>query len=112
MILAGLLAMGVAAAAAEAGPQVLSASTTYDLIGRQSVPKYATLQIKAASKVTCIAAEASPVPNSYATCYVVAPGFHGDVPAGESVVASGPGAVRLGCDGYPYPITCSARVGD
>lgn len=114
MILVGLLAAAAASAAPAIpfGPATLTASLVYDVIGRRSVPNYASVEMKDAAKVTCLKAEASPIANSYATCYVFAPGFHGNVAAGDSVVTSGPGVVRLGCDGYPYPIRCSARVGD
>ena len=108
MILAGLFA--TALAAADGGPQMLSASLVYDLIAKRSVANYATLETNAPRKVTCVSAQAPATASSYATCYIVAPGFHGNLPAGSSIVTTGPGTVRLGCDGYPYPISCSARV--
>ena len=110
-MLAGLLAIGLAGAAA-GGPQTLSASLVYDLILKQSVPRYATAQIAGPAKVTCIAALAAAAATGHATCYIFAPGFHGDVPAGASILTTGPGAVRLGCDGWPYPVSRTARGGD
>jgi hypothetical protein len=109
MILAGLLATAVATAA-EAGPRTLSASLVYDLIAQQTVPSYASIETQGPRRVTCLSAKAPATATGYATCYIFAPGFHGNVPAGNSIVTTGPGAVRLGCDGYPYPVSCSARV--
>ena len=100
------------AAAAEAETRTLVAGLDYDLILQQSVPKYASLNTKAASKVTCVAARPAQAPNGYAACYVFAPGFHRDLPAGGAIITAGGGTVRLGCDGYPYPVDCEAEVDD
>ena len=97
---------------AGAATRTLFAGLDYDLIHKQSVPKYASLDVKTASRVTCVSAQAAQAANSYAACYVFAPGFHRNLPAGSSIITAGGGTVRLGCDGYPYPVDCQAQVDD
>lgn len=110
----GFLGLGALAwpSAAGAGTRTLFAGLDYDLIQQQSVPKYASVDTKAAAKVTCVSASAGQVQNNYAACYIFAPGFHRDLPAGSSIITSGGGTIRLGCDGYPYPIDCEAQIDD
>lgn len=88
----------------------LSASLVYDLVAQHTVSNYASIATPAAATVTCLTARGPATPDSYATCYLFAPGFRGNLPAGSAVLTAGPGTVRLGCDGYPYPVACSARV--
>jgi hypothetical protein len=68
--------------------------------------------IKNASTVTCTQASGG---SFGTTCGIVAPGFTGVVvPVGQSVTATGPGTVSLGCNGsYPASggsLTCAATI--
>jgi len=70
-----------------------------------------TAPVGGPSTVTCTSATSDiPRPQPPPSCFIVAPGFSGNLNRGQSAGTSGAGTVTLTCNGQGNILTCSATV--
>lgn len=86
-------------------PQTISART--DRTGQHP----GTAAIRGPATITCTSASSDiPNPQPRPSCFVIAPGFTGDVQVNSRVGSSGAGTVTLNCNGQGNILTCSASI--
>jgi len=84
-----------------------SISATFDKTGQHP----GTAPVKGPATVTCTNATSNvPRPQPPPSCFIVAPGYSGQLDKGKSAGTSGAGTVVLNCNGQGDFLTCSASV--
>ena len=91
--------------AKKAGRQVINAS--FDKTGQHP----GTAPISGPATITCLSATSrSPTGQPKPSCFVVAPGYTGNLAPQQKAGASGAGTVTLNCNGQGDVLKCSAAV--
>jgi hypothetical protein len=93
----------LAAAGAVAGPSA-QITAAFDQKGHHP----GTAPAKGPATVRCLSAVSDL--GKPAGCYIVAPGYAGEVPVGHSIGTSGAGTVTLTCTGQGNVVRCVAQV--
>lgn len=71
-----------------------------------------TAAVSGATTITCTSATSDiPNPQPPPSCFIVAPGFSGNLNRGQSAGTSGAGTVTLNCNGQGNILTCSTSLG-
>lgn len=114
-MLTGLLGMNINAQSADAAPKkstsVAGRTQTISARSDRTGQHPGTAAVGSPATITCVSAGSDiPNPQPRPSCFIIAPGFSGDVQVNSRIGSSGPGTVTLNCNGQGNILTCSASI--